>query len=393
MRQFISEMIERFGGRQAGSAAEERAQDFLQERLKNVAHVERHRFTEHLTAHFSSLKIFCWLYYLSLAAFDFSLYVSFIIAAINAVLFHGHFVSYRSWLDFLFKKHSSSNVIATIEPRKKATSTLIFTAHIDSTPEFIWWYRLKNFGGFLTFIAGFAFTFWPFMLLAQMSMNMNTETVRALYLVFSALAIPTLAFYFIHGKYTVAGAMDNLSGIAIITALAESLVTKTGKSNKPVLQQTRVRVISFGSEEPGLKGSRAFVNDYRDTLRNENAVIVNIDGIMKEEKLRIIFHEVNPAVTYPSWLVERLQAAFEENQLPPSRGIIAVGGTDAASFALEKIPAACIVGQTLYKLDPEYHTLLDLPEAVDEKALESVLAILQSFAKNWDKSPPGSFDY
>ena len=72
-------------------------------------------------------------------------------------MFLGHFVTYRHWLDFLFKKKTSYNVIGDIEPIQTATSTIIISGHIDSVKEFKWWYRLKHAGAVLSVIAGFLF--------------------------------------------------------------------------------------------------------------------------------------------------------------------------------------------------------------------------------------------
>ena len=158
MVQFIKNVILQFGGRYFGSEQEKKAQIYTKGVLEQYCDkTEIIPFESALEAHFKSLKLFCIVYVLSLIAFKFNIVFGAFLSVSNTVLFLGHFVTYRHWLDFLFKKKTSYNVIGDIEPIQTATSTIIISGHIDSVKEFKWWYRLKHAGAVLSVIAGFLF--------------------------------------------------------------------------------------------------------------------------------------------------------------------------------------------------------------------------------------------
>ncbi|MBK9635785.1 MAG: hypothetical protein IPO64_15185 [Bacteroidetes bacterium] len=156
MVQFIKNVILQFGGRYFGSEQEKKAQIYTKGVLEQYCDkTEIIPFESALEAHFQSLKIFCIVYVLSLITFKFNIVFGAFLSVSNTVLFLGHFVTYRHWLDFLFKKKTSYNVIGDIEPIQTATSTIIISGHIDSVKEFKWWYRLKHAGAVLSVIAVF----------------------------------------------------------------------------------------------------------------------------------------------------------------------------------------------------------------------------------------------
>ncbi|MFM9500661.1 hypothetical protein ACKI1Q_44755, partial [Streptomyces galilaeus] len=63
------------------------------------------------------------------------------------------------------------NVIATLEPQGEVRSTLIFSGHMDSTEECIWWYRLGKPAGPLTMMAGLLIAFFPLYLLSHVMVS------------------------------------------------------------------------------------------------------------------------------------------------------------------------------------------------------------------------------
>jgi len=119
-------------------------------------------------------------------------------------------------------------------------------------------------------------------------------------------------------------------------------------------------------------------------LERQKAVLVNLDGIMHLNQLQIIKGELNPWVWYPKHLVEKMAAAFRENGQKPITGVLPIGATDGAAFALKGLDAITLVAQGMSKPDPTYHTRLDVAECVDPKALEKARDILVSFARKWD---------
>ena len=62
-------------------------------------------------------------------------------------------------LDFLFPKQTSWNVTGFIEPKNIVKKTILLSGHMDCVYEFKWWYRLKQFGAFLTVLGSSSIIF------------------------------------------------------------------------------------------------------------------------------------------------------------------------------------------------------------------------------------------
>lgn len=384
MKQLIQDIIDQIGPRPSASGAEKQAQLLLKEKLDRFCDETLvQKFEIPPKAKFESLKIFCTLFYVSLVLYWFYEEAAFIISLVNAILFLGHFVAYQNWLDFLFPKYTSHNLIGTIEPVAKHKSTVIVSGHIDSAREFIWWFRLKQAGIVMTVLSGFLIALFPVFvgihLLTTLSGNaMLVAGVGVVWWLFALASPITITMFNIHGKNFVPGAQDNLSGITVAAAVGEYF-------SKNKLQHTRIKVASFGSEETGLRGSEAFTKKYKDQLHEENALCLNLDGIKDPDQLHIITKEPMLFASYPKPLIKKLEASFNARGISYQKKPIPIGATDGVSFIREGIPAVTIIGLTTEKLDPTYHTRLDVPGCVNDKALEDTKEVLIRFIEEWDK--------
>ena len=375
---FVAHFIERFGPRKAGTEAETNAQLYLGDQLRAFCdHVVVEPFSASLRAKFGSLRFFTLAFVAALVIPYWSISLAVALALLNSVLYLFHFVLFHSVLDGLFRKRTSHNTIGTIEPILKAKRTLIFTGHMDSTPEFIWWYWLKNWGARSMIIAGLTWLTLPIYLLISWLMGWSVigSTVWWIYV---ALAPLSLVFFFIHGKRVVDGAQDNLSGVAVAYEVIRQLASSQ-------LQHTRIRFVSFGAEECGLKGSAAYAVRYREQLLQENAQVINLDGILDIDNMYVLEAETLPMQTHDKALVASLLEAFERNGLPKKPGTIPIGGTDATSFTARGIAATSIVGLPMGSLHPTYHTRLDVVECLNPATLDLMSTVLVDFARTMDQ--------
>jgi len=361
---FITEIVNRFGGRYFGSEQEKQAQLYTKEVLEQYCdNVELMPFDSALEAHFQSLKLFCAVYAITLAVYFLNVQAAAILAIINAVLFLGHFVTYRHWLDFLWKKKTSYNVIGDIEPTDEVKSTIIFAGHIDSVKEFKWWFRLKHTGAVLSVVSGFLFPLLAIFLVVAAFIS----GAWAFYgwLLFAVLS-PTLVVLFdMHGKEVVDGVNDNLTGVAMAVEMA-----KVFSANRP--KHTRIRCISFGSEEAGLRGAWAYAKKNKQQLLNEKALLINIDSIKDLEHLAIATRETNTLVGYDKTLVSELKASFDATGVAVKTLPFDMGASDASAFRIQGLPALCIIGLRTDTLDPTYHTRLDNLDNLDGTAMEAL---------------------
>ena len=111
-------------------------------------------FTAALRAKFKALMPIVGAFWVSIALYWVSIPAALILGAIAAVVFLLHFVLYRQILDPLYAQIESRNIVGVLEPQQEAKRTLIFSGHMDSTKEFIWWYRLGHIGAVMMVVGG-----------------------------------------------------------------------------------------------------------------------------------------------------------------------------------------------------------------------------------------------
>lgn len=377
MKEFIQEIITRFGGRYAGTDAETKAQLFVKDKLDAFCDsASITPFYSALSSHFQSLKLFIIVHLLSIILLFFFPLVAFGISLVNGVLFLCHFVTYRHCLDFLFPKEKSHNVEGVIEPTDEVKNTLIFAGHIDSVKEFKWWYKLKMTGIILTVVSSFLLAIsFIFIGLYVFVGGVFGTVMLALLLVLT----PSLWVLFdMHGKEVVLGANDNLTGVALSVELAKHFAANR-------LKHTRVRVLSFGAEEMGLRGAFAYAKENKKRLIEENALLVNLDTIKDKNFITIATNETNTLSFFDKTLIQEMKASFDACKVPVKTIPLSVGASDASAFIINKLPALSLIAMTTESLDETYHTRLDNMSNLDDEAMEITKKVMIHFAETRDK--------
>lgn len=383
MLQLISDIIERFGPRPAGSDAEKNAQRYIAERAKELTDNVRYlEFEEYLDARFGKLKYYVALYVLSLVSYWLSKEVALGLSAINVFFLVMDLMMYRDVLTtFPGKKQTSANVDAVLEPQGEVKSTIVLSGHMDSTREYIWWYKLGEWGIKLTILAGVLMALQlVFNIVAFFSPSGYNDYVCGLFAILSPVLI---VYWDMHGEEAVPGAQDNLSGITIAYNTFKSFAHATEKG-KSTLQNTRLRFVSFGSEERGLCGSRAYVKAHKDQLKKENAYLVNIDGVRLVKEVAVVEHELMNGTKHHPELINRIKKSFAAQNLSLKSAMVPIGGTDAVSFARAGLPSVTMIGMSAKEYDFTYHTRNDLIEHIEPQSLENVKSGISVFIKDWD---------
>ena len=376
MLTYIEDIITRFGGRYFGSEQEREAQLYTADILRKYCDkVDVEEFMSPLEAHFGSLKGFCITYVIVLVLLMVNLWVAAVVGLLNTVFFVGHFLTYRHWLDFLWEKKPSWNVIGDIEPTGEATSTVIVAGHIDSVKEFKWWFKLKQNGAVMTVLSGFLIVLLG--IYAALSVFIHAQWWGYIWWVFAVATPILIAFFDMHGENVVHGASDNLTGVAVAVEMAKVFSAER-------LKHTRLRVISFGAEEACLRGAWAYARDHKEQLLREKAFLFNMDTIKDTQHLTIGTLEANTLVFYKKDNVDLVEDAFKAADVAVKRLPLMLGASDASAFHIQGLPAICVIGMDSEKLDPVYHTRLDVIEHINPQALESMKKVLVQFLKTWD---------
>ena len=381
----ITEIIEKFGPRPAGTDAEKNAQLFIADKCRQFTQAVRVLpFDEYLDARFGKLKYYVVLYLAALVLYWVQPEMALAISLVNAFFIVFDLMSYRDVLtSFPGKLQTSHNVEAVLEPQGEVKSTLIISGHMDSTREYTWWYKLGGLGIKLTILAGVLIVI---QLLFYIWHEFAPASFHNYVWVGLLLLSPVLIVYWsMHAEHAVEGAQDNLSGIAIAYTTFKTLAAgnPAGRSG---LQHTRVKFVSFGSEEKGLCGSRAYVKQNLAQLKNENAHLVNVDGVRLVDEIAIVYKELMNGTSHSPALISGLKKAFTHQGISFKNVMIPIGGTDAVSFARAGLPSVTLIGMSASQYDFTYHTRHDKVEHIEPLALEHVKNGIVEFIKKWDEN-------
>lgn len=397
MYELIQQIIAKFGGRLSGSQAERDAQAWFQEKLSIFCgdRVSAQPFKAPMEAKFESLKLFFFLFFVSLALYKVNLYAALGLSVANAVVFAAHFVTYRDWLDPFWKKQDSVNITGTLEPKGEVRSTLMIAGHMDCVREFQWWYRLKHTGVVFTFLSSIIILVLPvFYGLVVILAEAGVFTSEPLWpdivwYVFLGLCPFTIVMWNIHGKRVVDGAIDNLTGVALAYGVGEAFADREHPGTS-TLQHTRLKLVSFGGEEAGLRGAKAYAKAFEQELKDEKAALINIDSIRDADHLCILKGEFNTFAKFSPPMVADFEQAFHDCKVPVIKTTLTMGASDASAFAWRNLPCVSLIGLSVKRLDPTYHTRLDTLENLDPKGMEETGKVLAHFVREWDAGRLGS---
>jgi hypothetical protein len=302
------------------------------------------------------------------------------------------FILLREFIDGLFPKKSSENVIGILRPKspRKPKRILIFGGHHDSALQFTYLRYFKHgyfvaeailILGVVLFAAGL-FLRWISLLLA-----LPWVWLAAGFPWYVGVFLPICAFigftFTERGKHggSVPGAIDNLSAVAGLVTIGRIL--KRHPEWRP--DDTEVRLVSFGCEEAGTRGSRAYVRAHRAELREADAVFVNLESIFDPE-IEIFTGDRNGTIRNSPDIVRRLAQAAEAAQAPfkVSPFPFAGGGTDALPFRENGIRAACLFSMKIpSQMVQFYHQPEDNYDKVNLQAIDHALRIALEFIRRF----------
>jgi hypothetical protein len=153
------------------------------------------------------------------------------------------------------------------------------------------------------------------------------------------------------------GANDNGSGTATILEVARELAATP-------IPGVAVRYISFGAEEVGLVGSRAYVNAMSTHDRQRVAVMMSVDMMAVGEQ---------PAFGGSSdWVLQAMARAESQGYRPINQSDRLRRMSDHAPFIEAGMPGLMFH----WVDDPFYHTALDIPANVQTAAMDLMGSIV-----------------
>ena len=307
------------------------------------------------------------------------------------VMILSQFVLYLQVFDFLYKKKKGCNVYGVIEPRGEVKQQIILGSHHDSARVFNYFtyfprlYRIRLILGFGPIVLSF-FILWAWIIMAAAT---GHKPFFADWLRYGAVAsfVFTGQLFFFIGKNGTPGAGDNLISTAISITLAGIFgVAKNNK--KPLLEHTRLVILSFDAEESGLRGARAYVKKHREELLSVPTRVFNMDSIYDADKIKLLISDINGLRMLSRKMAgECVDVATRLGYRPKFfRFLFGAGGTDAAEFAKIGVEATTLIAMpiSVERDAVVYHTPADTVENIEPGAVEAVLKIAAAYIAEKD---------
>lgn len=371
----ITHIIKNFEKRDPGSNGEHQAAKYMADQLKEYGceHVEVESFKENPGSFFG------WIYFtisFVLAAIVLYFFVPIlsiilIIAGLAIVLLE--FGLYKKCVDRFFPEKTGHNVTAIKECSGETKRRLIFCGHIDAAWEWPVNYALGGVGFEGHAILGFggALYFLAISILKVFHIVQDANLLKTLGL-WGLCFIPFLiGLYFMWNEHRIVdGANDNLTGcymgIALIKALHDEGIE---------LENTEIGCILAGSEEAGLRGSKAWCEAHKGEFQDVPTVIISYDTIHDPKYLMVNYRELNGTVKMDKKHSDMFLNAAKSINVPIKKGWVPPlgGATDGAAFTQAGFTSVSITGLN-HKLEDYYHTRRDTYDNMNAEGLENCYA-------------------
>ena len=389
----ITKVCRRIGPRKPGSPEEYRAQQWFQKDMKNYCEETRiEEFTLHRQGFmgFIPFTVACGIasVFVNWFASPIAALILCICAFVPLVF---EFLMYKEFDDFLFPKQTSHNMIAVRKPKGEVKQRIVMVGHSDSQFEWTLNYLIgglqaKLFVEIPAVVGLIVQTVFALVCIiaGKGGAAVNIQSARwffILFFVISCVFIPfEFAFLFFQSwTKSVPGASDNLSGcyvgMAVVKALDEAKVR---------FENTEVVVICSGSEEAGLRGSKAYAKAHEKELKEIPTCVVALDTFRDLETMAVYHRDLSGTLQHHDGTKVLVHDACANCGFDVKYESIYIGGSDAASFTLRGIPATGFAA-----MDPAppryYHTRLDTPENLRPEAIKAGIEIMIEACCMFDK--------
>lgn len=382
----VRTVLGEIGARESCSENERRLGRYLADEWRRFGlDVRSERFTCNPKAFLGFIPIATLLYLLATIAYWLLPSLCFVLAAASLALLWFELLRYRELIDPLFREAQGENVVGVLKPAGETKRRVIVSAHQDSAYEFNLWYFLKG-AAVPVMVIGFAAVLVPLVggLLKSLA-GAGNESHAFNVVGFVAIALyPIVGLnFFFHTYAVVPGAMDDLAGISVITAVAKAL-SDAGHAGH-ALHSTEVVILAVSAEEAGLRGAKRYASTHAAALHAVPTFVVNVDGVYDERHLTIVHRELTTGVRHDPRLVQLARDRADGRGFAYHQHVIPLGATDATAFAQVGVPTVTLLCQDATRLVPNYHTRLDTIEHVRPQSLSVMLQLVLDMIEEIDR--------
>jgi Zn-dependent M28 family amino/carboxypeptidase len=178
------------------------------------------------------------------------------------------------------------------------------------------------------------------------------------------------AFADIGRREVVAGANDNLTGVAALIGLADAL----SADPPPGL---RVILVSAGAEESFEEGSQAFFRRHADDLRGARTDVIAIDTVGSPRLVLVEGEGMLRRIEYDRSLKDLLATAAESAEVPIVREHWLSFGSDALAGIRAGFPSVLVGSFDELKLPSNYHWPTDTADRVDYRTVARAVQVIE----------------
>ncbi len=381
--------------RDPGSEGEKIACEYMADVLKKDCGCEKIEI-EHFKENPGSF--FGWIYFtitfaiLGAVLYFFLPILGAIFTVLGFTLMFFQFGLYKKVIDFMFKEKTGTNVTAIKKCTGEVKARIFFNGHPDAA----WNWPVNNrFGGLAheahIVISVFGAIYSLILSIVNCCIYGVAPTVStpATQPVMFWLGISVLIFvpfqigmYFMWDEKTIVdGANDNLTGCYMGIAILKAM-----QDNNINLEHTEVGVILSGSEEAGLRGSKAWCETHKGEYDDVPTWIYSYDTIHDAKFLMVNYRDLNGTVKVDKEVSDSFMNSAKELDIPVQKGWVPPfgGATDSAAFAQAGYKVTGITALN-HVLEDYYHTLRDTYDNLDKDCLAKCYAISVKCLENFDK--------
>ncbi|MCE7743087.1 MAG: Zn-dependent exopeptidase M28 [Candidatus Heimdallarchaeota archaeon] len=393
----IEYICENFGPRITGTEADHKTCDYIEEKFKTyTSNVETETFPVVGRALQNLTLFLVWGYCISVVSYFFLAPLAIVLATLMLLVYYLARFKDKNLVNLLVKKDETKNIIAQFDATEEKKTTLIFSGHHDSAfhmplfeknvKQIAFIQNSAIFGIGMLVIASIwkSIYFIPQINPPLFLFSYNLGSLTVSWYIFPdvifilALIGLVFGFYFLKNMVTktpVFGANDNLTSVSMLFGLGEYL-----KKNPP--KNVEIRLISFGAEEPGLVGSKFYVDKRVQEL--ENTVNINFETL-GSGTLGILLKEKDNNVQHDAAFVSHIQEIGRKHGFDLPSKMIHFGNTDAGSFTKKKIPATTIFCYGEDDVFDLWHSTRDVFENLDGKLLQKAFDLTIKIIEEYDQ--------
>jgi hypothetical protein len=191
-----------------------------------------------------------------------------------------------------------------------------------------------------------------------------------------------LAMLDIGHRPAVPGANDNLSGVAVLVAIAEHLGSE-------LPGRLRVVLASLGAEEALQQGAREFIRRHLSEFPRDLTYFLIVDTVGFG---RLVLLEAEGPVRlrrYDESFKNLVEECARSEGIDIIRGLHARSSTDGTVPERRGYPTVAVVSVDEHGLMPHYHRYTDTPENVDYGCVERATRLVLAVARRLAECPAG----